>query len=256
MTYPGLTFETPRLGLQSIWHEPSARPIDSRIAHIQGSRMLRGVDRRTVELLAQRSTIATFEPGELLHHAGEPMGAVSFLSEGRTKVYRVSVDGKQQMIDLPGPGDSFGELGMVGSSGQDLYVEALDHVVVCRTTRDAFMQLCRQDPQLAVRLAEAIAEKLQIARERIADFAFRDVRGRVSNLLLTSLERERRLAGDDTLDRIVLGLTHRELGEIIGTRRESITTTLGELERKGLLEIDGKEIVLSDMDALREAAYA
>jgi len=56
--------------------------------------------------------------------------------------------------------------------------------------------------------------------------------------------------------RIVLGLTHRELGEIIGTRRESITTTLGELERKGLLEIDGKEIVLSDMDALREAAYA
>lgn len=112
--------------------------------------MLKDLDERTVELMAQRSTLATFEEGELLHQAGEPMDAVSFLSQGRAKVYRVSADGKQQTIVLLGPGDAFREIGIVDRSEQDLYVEALDHVVVCRTTCEAFLQLASRDPELAV----------------------------------------------------------------------------------------------------------
>jgi CRP/FNR family cyclic AMP-dependent transcriptional regulator len=224
--------------------------------YVQNSRMLKDLDERTVELMAQRSTMAAFETGEFLHRAGEPMSAVSFLSEGRAKVYRVSAEGKQQTIVLLGPGDAFGEIGIVDPSSQDLYVEALEHVVVCRTTREAFLQLASRDPALAVRLAEAMGEKLQTAREQIADFAFRDIRGRVAHLLLTLLERERRLSGDDSLDRFVPGLTHRELAEVIGTRRESVTTALNSLEREGLIATGGKEIVVRDVRVLREAAEA
>jgi len=224
--------------------------------YVQNSRMLRNLDEGTVEQMAQRSTMASFEAGEFLHQAGDPMGAVSFLSEGRAKVYRLSADGKQQTIVLLAPGDAFGEIGIVDPSGQDLYVEALEHVVVCRTTREQFLQLASRDPELAVRLAEAMGEKLQIAREQIADFAFRDIGGRVAHMLLTFLERERRLAGDDTIDRIVPGLTHRELAELIGTRRESVTTALNALERDGLIRVEGKEIVLADIEALREVAEA
>ncbi len=224
--------------------------------YVQNSRMLRNLDERTVELMAQRSTLASFEAGEFLHQAGDPMGAVSFLSEGRAKVYRLSADGKQQTIVLLAPGDAFGEIGIVDPSGQDLYVEALEHVVVCRTTREQFLQLASRDPELAVRLAGAMGEKLQIAREQIADFAFRDIEGRVAHMLLTFLERERRLAGDDTIDRIVPGLTHRELAELIGTRRESVTMSLNALERDGIIRVEGKEIVLADIEALREVAEA
>ena len=224
--------------------------------YVQGSRMLQHLDERTVELMAQRSTLATFDEGELLHQAGEPMDAVSFLSEGRAKVYRLSAEGKQQTIVLLGPGDAFGEIGIVDPRGQDLYVEAMERVVICRTTREAFLQLASRDPELAVRLAEAMGEKLQTAREQIADFAFRDIRGRVAHLLLTFLERERRLTGDDSLDRIVPGLTHRELAELIGTRRESVTTALNALEHEGLIAVEGKELVLLDIEALRETAEA
>ena len=134
--------------------------------YVKNSRMLRDLDERTVELMAQRSTMASFEAGEFLHQAGEPMGAVSFLSEGRAKVYRMSADGKQQTIVLLGPGDAFGESDIVEPSGQDLYVEALEPVVDWRTTRERFLQLASRDPALAVRLAEAMGEKLQTARSR------------------------------------------------------------------------------------------
>lgn len=224
--------------------------------YIAGSRMLRNLDDRTVDALARRSAMATFPPGALLHEAGEPMSAVTFISSGRVKVYRASREGKQQTIALLGPGDAFGEIGVVDLGAQDLFVEALEETVVCRATRDAFLLVCSRDPALALRLAEAMGEKLQEARERIADFAFRDIRSRVAHLLVTFLERERRLTGRPDLDRIVPGLTHRELADVIGTRRESVTLALGALEREGLIRGDDHEIFLLDPDALRKLAEA
>jgi CRP-like cAMP-binding protein len=184
------------------------------------------------------------------------MSSVSFISAGRVKVYRASRDGKQQTIALLGPGDAFGEIGIVDTSAQDLYVEALEETIVCRTTRDAFLRLCSRDPALAIRLAEGMGEKLQDARERIADFAFLDIRGRVARLLLTFLERERRLAGSDDIDRIVPGLTHRELADMIGTRRESVTIAINALERESLIRLDGHEIILLDIPTLQAVAEA
>ena len=76
----------------------------------------------------------------------------------------------------------------------------------------------------------------------------------MAHLLLTFLERERRLAGDDSLDHVVPGLTHRELAELIGTRRESVTAALNGFERDGLIRVEGKDIVLLDIEALRDIA--
>lgn len=222
--------------------------------YIHDSRMLQGLDEQTVAQMMRRSTVSTFERGEFLHHAGEPMDTVSFISEGRVKVYRVSAEGKQQTIVRLGPGDAFGEIGIVDPRGQDLYVEALEHTAICRTTREAFLRLCSRDPELAVHLAEAIGEKLQEAREQVADLAFRDVSGRVAHLLLTLLDRERRLAADDGIDRILPGLTHREIAEIIGTRRESVTSALNAFERDGLIAIEDREYVIVDVEALRDMA--
>lgn len=218
--------------------------------------MLRNLDERTVDAMARLSTTSTFATGALLHEAGEPMEAVSFVSRGRVKVYRVSRDGKQQTIAILGPGDAFGEIGIVDHAAQDLYIEALEETTVCRTTRDAFLRLASRDPALALRLAEGMGEKLQEARERIADFAFRDVRGRVAHLLVTFVERERRLTADASRERVQPRLTHRELADIIGTRRESVTLALNALEREGLIEIVGQEVVVRDFDALLELAEA
>ena len=222
--------------------------------YVQDSRMLHHLDERTVEAMARQSAMARYRAGELLQRAGEPMSSVAFVSSGRVKVYRTSRDGKQQTIAILGPGDAFGEIGMTDLAAQDLYVEALEEVVVCRTSRDAFLRLASRDPALALRLAEAMGEKLQEARERIADFAFRDVQGRVAHLVLTFLERERRLTGDPAADRIRPDLSHRELADIIGTRRESVTLALNALERDGLIRVGDHQLIVTNAERLREVA--
>lgn len=145
---------------------------------------------------------------------------------------------------------------MMGPDAVPLPPRGDEETVVCRTTRDAFVRLCSRDPALAIRLAEGMGEKLQDARERIADFAFRDIRGRVAHLLLTFLERERCLDGSDDIHRIVPGLTHRELADIIGTRRESVTIAINALERDSLIRLEGHEIIFEGVGALRTVAEA
>lgn len=103
---------------------------------------------------------------------------------------------------------------MVDRAAQDLCVEALEETTVCRTTRDGFLRIAGRDPALALRLAEAMGEKLQDARERIADFAFRDVRGRVANLVLTFLEREGLLR---TVHRDLVVADEHRLRELVTT---------------------------------------
>jgi CRP-like cAMP-binding protein len=78
----------------------------------------------------------------------------------------------------------------------------------------------------------------------------------VAHLVLTLLERERRLAGSDDVDRVVPGLTHRELADFIGTRRESVTVALNALEREGLVRVEDRTLVVIDLAGLREAAEA
>lgn len=222
--------------------------------YVRDSRMLHNLEPQTVTAMAQMSLTATYATGEFLHEAGEPMDAVVFINAGRVKVYRVSREGKQQTIVLLGAGDAFGEIGMVDPRAQQLYVEALEETTVCRTSRDGFLRVASRDPALALRLAEAMGEKLQDARERIADFAFRDVRARVANLALTFLERERRLTGDPGRDRLSIGLTHRELADLIGTRRESVTLALNALERDGLIRLEDHILVVADEVAMRHIA--
>ena len=81
--------------------------------YVQDSRMLHDLDERTTAAMARLSTTATYAAGELLHEAGEPMEAVTFVSRGRVKVYRLSREGKQETIAMLGPGDAFGEIGVV-----------------------------------------------------------------------------------------------------------------------------------------------
>jgi len=72
--------------------------------------------------------------------------------------------------------------------------------------------------------------------------------------VLTFLERERRLTGDPAADRIRPDLSHRELADIIGTRRESVTLALNALERDGLIRVGDHQLIVTNAERLREVA--
>ncbi len=222
---------------------------------IRGSRLLHDLETRTTELLARHASVGRYRRGEYLQQAGEPMASVWFINSGRVKLSRISRDGKQQAVGILGPGDALGLIGVVDGAPQELHAEALTAVDACIIPAPAFLAMLQADASLALRFAEAMGEKLNEAREMIADLVFRDVRSRVAHALLVLLAQDRRSRGEagDARGRVgfELGLTHRDIGELVGTRRESVTAALADLQRAGIIEVNGRDLWL-ETDALRE----
>jgi len=220
---------------------------------IRGSRLLRDLETHTADLAVRNASVSRYRRGEFLQEAGEPMTNVWFVNAGRVKLSRISREGKQQAVGILGPGDALGLIGVVDGRAQELQAEALTDVDACLIPAPVFLAMLQADTRLALRFAEAMGEKLNEAREMIADLVFRDVRSRVAHALLVLLAQDRRSRGEtgDARGRVrfELGLTHRDLAELVGTRRESVTTALSDLQRAGLVEVQGPSLYL-DTDGL------
>jgi CRP-like cAMP-binding protein len=104
-------------------------------------------------------------------------------------------------------------------------------------------RLIQEQPRVALRMMEVLAQRLTIAEARLEEMAYRGVAARIAAVLLR-LERER---GTQTI-----AITHQELGDIVGALRETVTKTLDEFQGQGLVELGRGKITLRDVGGLRE----
>ena len=105
----------------------------------------------------------------------------------------------------------------------------------------------RDKPQVAFRFVEALGERLTSLESRLEELAFKSIPARLASLLL-------RLAEQQGPGKVVAGYTHQDLGEMLGTYRETITQTLNEFKAEGLVDIGRKRIEILDVGGLESVA--
>jgi len=174
----------------------------------------------------------------------EDTGEVLFLlKKGRVQLYRISPNGKKLVVETLGPGTIFGEMSLVGQGMHNTFAEAVDECLLCVMSRADVERLMREKPSVAFRFVEALGDRLSSVETRLEEIAFKSIPARLASLLLRLADEE----GDGTE---VIGYTHQDLGEILGTYRETVTQTLNDFKAEGLLEISRKRIQILDEDGL------
>lgn len=176
-------------------------------------------------------------PGTVLFAPDDTSERLFILKEGHVQLYRLTSDGKRLIIRRIGPGMIFGEMGLLGQSMQGAYAEASDDALVCTATRADVARLIEQHPELSLRLLEAVGNRLSMLEERLEQAAFSPVRIRIANFLLNNVERKSDL---------VAGYTHADIADTIGALRQTVTETLNQLERQGLIQVGQKKIRITD----------
>jgi CRP/FNR family transcriptional regulator, cyclic AMP receptor protein len=171
------------------------------------------------------------------------------LKKGNVEIYRINADGKKLVTTRLGAGAVFGKMGFLGQRMDEAYAEATSDCLICVMSRTDVEQILLKDPRIAVRLAQSLGNRLAEAEARLEDMAFKSVPERVASLLL-------RLADDTDWRgrRVVKGLTHQQIAEIIGTYRETVTLTLNEFRAEGFVDIGRRKIALLDEDKLADIA--
>jgi CRP/FNR family transcriptional regulator, cyclic AMP receptor protein len=169
------------------------------------------------------------------------------LASGRVRVVRKSLDGRDITLDYYGAGEVIGEEALV-EDNPPLKFLAVEQVEAVRVPLAVARELLERDGTFAYGFATLLGERKVLAEKRIERLLTKPVESRVAHLLL---EGARRYGVPDSRGTLIgVKFTHLEIASYVGSTRETVTLILGDFKRAGLILIDHRRIIVTDLDAL------
>src|SRR5256714_1078211 len=201
-------------------------------------------------LLRGRSALH-FKAGDVLYDTGDASPSMFFIQKGFVKVGTLTRDGREIIYDIRKAGDVVGELCAVKGTRRDRAV-ALEAGEAIHVSYSEVTATLASQPELLVKLIEIFCNCLADAYQQITTLTVHDLTGRVVNVLLNLATK----LGDADRDpvKIPAYLTQEEISQMVGARRERVSTTLNVLRRRGLVDYSSRGHLVLHMAALREVA--
>lgn len=203
---------------------------------------LEGLNRKDLEALAREAVVAQYRKNQVLFVEGQPSHSFYFICRGRVKVYRVSPDGREQILHLLRDGEPIALVPFFDGGPYPANAEVLVDSTIAFMRFEDFRRVCEAHPSILFHTLRAVARRLRRAQEEIASLALKDAGQRLAARLLELADRHGQREGDGIA--IDLNLSRQELGNMIGVSRETATRLLHQFQREKIIEIDGSRITI------------
>jgi CRP/FNR family cyclic AMP-dependent transcriptional regulator len=214
--------------------------------------LLGGLDEESLERLAERAVERSFRKGQLLFYQGDPGESLILILEGMVRVFLLSEDGEEIVLNSLGPGHGLGDVALVDPGPRSASVEALEATRVLVLTRQVVLEELQNNPLFAQALLRSMGKLVRKQTEQTADLVFLDLNARVAKLLVRLAEDR----GEESADGAVLhlALTQSDLARMVGGSRQSVNQILRSFERRGFIELQGRTLIVKRLDVLRRRA--
>lgn len=212
------------------------------------------LDEEGLHDLSANKTCIKYKKGQTLFYEGtRPMG-IYCINSGKAKVYKLSSQGKEQIINICNPGDLLGYRAILSEEYYSASATVIEEASICFIPKEDFMGLLNKNPMFFQKIIKSICHELGVMREKIADLAQKSVRERLAGSLLMLKETYGVDGSESTL--IDISLSREDLANIVGTATETVIRILSEFKRDGLISLEGKKIkVLKPRELAKEADF-
>jgi CRP/FNR family cyclic AMP-dependent transcriptional regulator len=215
---------------------------EERTAALQENRYLSGLDNGILEFLSKNTQLLSFEADEVIFREGQPCLGLYIIVSGRVKIFKYSHSGREMIINVCEPGDSFNEVPVFDRLDNPVNVGAVLDTRVWLIDAEALRQVVVNHPEAAQKIIINLSQNLRMLVKKIAELTFYPVTARLARLLY-DLPPEQ-LSGAERF-------TQDDLASRVGTVREVVARALKELENSGAIEIQRGKIKVLDLDKLR-----
>lgn len=215
-------------------------------ATLRSCQLFSGLSAADLETIATFSVLRTLPKGGYLFREGDPAEGFYVAQKGAINVHRVSAAGKEQVIYVFRPGESFAEAALATAQGYPANARAVEPSSVVLVPKAPFLDLLGRRPDLALRMLGSMSQHLRVLVGLVEDMTLKDVETRFINWLIKRLP----AAAGSGEAKIELGVTKRVLAAELGTSSETLSRTFARLRGDGLLEVDGKTLRVAKIDAL------
>lgn len=205
-----------------------------------------GLSDIVLRALATACVERRYKRGQVIFLEGEPCAGLHIVESGEVKIFKLSLQGREQILHRMGSGSTFNDVAVLDGGPNPASAAAMTDALLWVITRDEMQRLAQAYPPLAWALIESVARRARHLVAMIEDLSLRSVKSRLARLLLSEAERA---AKTGELDRSQM-VTQAEMAARLGTVREMIGRALRELADERLIEFDRHRIVILDRDAL------
>jgi CRP-like cAMP-binding protein len=211
---------------------------------LRSTELLRVANQETIVALAAASRLRMLRRDEILFLEGDRPTSVCAVASGTLRVFTTSLAGTEPTFTLLSPGALVGELGVLDDLPRSASVAALRAAEVVEVPARAFRSAYDDDPAIARRLVQLLAERLRALSDGLADLTYLDLGGRLAKYLATEADR----VGAPSFR---LTLTQAELGQMLGGARQTVNQVLQSLAAAGLVTVEGRNVRIHDLAGLR-----
>lgn len=228
----------------SVVAEPKSNPSQT----LSRAAIFSGLTEAELAFLAQCTVQRRFTAGEAVFGEGEPCTGLYVVESGQVRIFKSSPGGREHVLSIEGPGSSVAELPVFDGGNYPASVSAITDATLLFVSKQDFHALCLAHPQVALKVLRVVGARLRRLVGIIEELSFTTVRHRLAAFLVRLAKASGSRSPQDI--EVVLPANNQELASQIGTVRELISRNLSRFQAEGMIKIDGRNVVVTDLKAL------
>jgi len=209
--------------------------------------LFRGLSQKQLDELVRTFPRQRHGPGEVIFTEGEEANGFYILLAGMVKVYKLSPEGKEQILHIIGPGEPFAEVALFSETVFPACAEAIQESEIMFFSRKGFQRLVQDDPSIVMNMLAILSQRLKYFTRLVEDLSLKEVPQRLATYLLFLAENE---GSSDVSLRISKG----QLASLLGTIPETLSRIMSKMSAQGLFEMRGRRITILNRRALGDLA--
>ena len=213
---------------------------------IAGSVLFNGLQDAQLERVAELSYEKKYKRGDTIFFEGDEATGFYMVAEGKVKIFKMSMDGREQILHIFGPGEPFGEVPVFHGQPFPANAVCLVQSSLLFFPRREFVELVTTTPSLALSMLAMLSLRLRRFASQVESLSLKEVPGRLAAHLVYLAEEQGRT------DQVVLDIPKGQLASLLGTSPETLSRIFARMREERLIRVQGKTIELLDYGELLE----
>lgn len=213
---------------------------------IASNRLFQGLPEQELAEIENIVIEKQYGRGETIFFEGDDGNGFYIVIEGRVKIFKMSLQGKEQILHIFGEGEPFGEVPVFHGQPFPATAEVLMKTRVLFFPRDAFIQVVTKSPSIALNMLAMLSMRLRRFASQIESLSLKEVPARLASYLLYLSEEQ------GGVDSVELEISKGQLASLLGTIPETLSRIFGKMSEEGLIEVHGRRITILDRSGLEQ----
>ena len=218
------------------------------LRQISQIQLFKGLGKEELDELAMILVDQEVKRNQPIFSEGDKATGLYIVVSGSVKIYKLSFDGKEQILHILGAGEPFAEVAVFAGTTYPANAITMEKSRLFYIPRQAFLELIGRYPSVALSMLATLSLRLRQFAGMIESLSLKEVPGRLATYLLLLSDQNK---GDLKIE---LAIAKTQLAAYLGTIPETLSRILSKLVKAGYIESQGAVITIIDRDGLQELA--